>query len=40
MLAALARTAHTPVIKPWPKRYTVEGGFTLDDFTVDEAIAP
>lgn len=37
MLAALARTAHTPVIKPWPLRPAVDGGFTLDDFTVDEA---
>ncbi|WP_066285291.1 IS1182 family transposase [Arthrobacter sp. B6] len=37
MLAALARTGHTPVIKPWPLRPAVEGGFTLDDFTVDEA---
>ena len=37
MLAALALTAHTPVIKPWPLRPAVEGGFTLDDFTVDEA---
>ena len=37
MLAALALTAHTPVIKPWPLRPTVEGGFTLDDFSVDEA---
>jgi hypothetical protein len=37
MLAALVRTAHTPVIKPWPLRPAVEGGFTLDDFTVDEA---
>lgn len=37
MLAALALTGHTPVIKPWPLRPTVEGGFTLDDFTVDEA---
>ncbi len=37
MLAALARTGHTPVIKPWPVRPAVEGGFTLDDFTVDEA---
>ena len=36
MLAALARTAHTPVIKPWPLRPAVDGGFTLDDFTVDE----
>ncbi|MCP9002114.1 IS1182 family transposase [Pseudarthrobacter sp. RMG13] len=37
MLAALARTTHTPVIKPWPLRPAVDGGFTLDDFTVDEA---
>ena len=37
MLAALARTAHTPVIKPWPLRPAVDAGFTLDDFTVDEA---
>ena len=37
MLAALSRTSHTPVIKPWPLRPAVEGGFTLDDFTVDEA---
>jgi hypothetical protein len=32
MLAALALTAHTPVIKPWPSRPAIEGGFTLDDF--------
>jgi hypothetical protein len=38
MLAALARTAHTPVVKPWPLRPAVKGGFTLDDFTVDEAV--
>lgn len=37
MLAALAGTGHTPVIKPWPLRPAVEGGFTLDDFTVDES---
>ncbi len=37
MLAALASTGHTPVIKPWQLRPTVEGGFTLDDFTVNEA---
>ena len=37
MLAALALAGHAPVIKPWPLRPTVEGGFTLDDFTVDEA---
>ncbi|MDQ0862881.1 IS1182 family transposase [Arthrobacter globiformis] len=36
MLAALASTGLLPVIKPWPLRPTVEGGFSLDDFTVDE----
>jgi IS5 family transposase len=36
MLAALARTGYTPVIKPWPLRPAVEGGFTLDDFTLDD----
>jgi IS5 family transposase len=36
-LAALAAAGHTPVIKPWPLRPSVAGGFTLDDFTVDEA---
>ena len=36
-LAALDRAGHTPVIKPWPLRPAVAGGFTLDDFTVDEA---
>lgn len=37
MLAALASAGRTPVIKPWPVRPAFEGGFTLDDFTVDEA---
>jgi hypothetical protein len=36
MLAALESAGHTPVIKPWSLRPAVEGGFTLDDFTVDE----
>ena len=36
-LAALSRAGHTPVIKPWPVRPAVPGGFTLEDFTVDEA---
>jgi hypothetical protein len=36
-LAALAATGHTAVIKPWRLRPVVPGGFTLDDFTVDEA---
>ena len=33
----MAAGGHTAVIKPWPLRPAVEGGFTLDDFTVDEA---
>jgi hypothetical protein len=34
--AALLKAGHTPVIKPGPLRPAVEGGHTLDDFTVDE----
>lgn len=34
--AALKQAGHTPVIKPGPLRPAVEGGFTIDDFTVDE----
>jgi hypothetical protein len=36
-LAALAAAGHPAVIKPIPLRPVVPGGFTLDDFTVDEA---
>src|SRR5215217_1117863 len=36
-LAALAAAGHTAVIKPWPRRPAVAGGFTGDDFTIDEA---
>jgi Transposase DDE domain/Transposase domain (DUF772) len=35
--AALAEGGHTAVIKPGPLRPAVAGGFTRDDFTVDEA---
>jgi hypothetical protein len=35
-LAALGRAGHLPVIKPWPLRPAVAGGFTADDFIVDE----
>jgi hypothetical protein len=35
-LAALHNAGHTPIIKPWPLRPAVEGGFTIDDFTVVE----
>jgi transposase len=34
--AALTAAGHTPIIKPVPLRPAVEGGFTLDDFTVDD----
>ena len=34
--AALAEGGHTAVIKPWPLKPAVDGGFTLDDFTADE----
>lgn len=35
MLHALDAAGHTPVIKPWPLRPAVEGGFTIEDFTYD-----
>jgi hypothetical protein len=35
--AALAQAGHVAVIKPGPLRPAVEGGFTIDDFTADEA---
>ena len=34
--AAMSQAGHTAVIKPGPLKPAVEGGFTLDDFTVDE----
>jgi hypothetical protein len=34
-LAALADAGHRAIIKPWPLRPAIDGGFTLDDFTVD-----
>ena len=37
LLAAVIEGGHTAVIKPWPLRPAVAGGFTLDEFTVDEA---
>jgi Transposase DDE domain/Transposase domain (DUF772) len=36
-LAALGSAGHTAVIKPWPMQPAVPGGFTADDFTVEEA---
>jgi hypothetical protein len=37
MLAALAAAGHTALIKPWPPRSLIPGGFTAADFVVDEA---
>jgi IS5 family transposase len=34
--AALTQAGHTPVIKPIPLRAAVPGGFTLDNFTINE----
>jgi hypothetical protein len=36
MLAALAETGYRAVIKPWPLRPPIAGGFDIDDFTIDE----
>jgi transposase-like protein DUF772/DDE family transposase len=36
--AAISQAGHTAVIKPGPLKPPVEGGFTIDDFTVDEAV--
>ena len=37
MLAALAAAGHEPLVKPWPVPAAVPGGFTVDDFIVDQA---
>lgn len=36
MLAAVTAAGHVPVIKPMPLSRAVPGGFTIDDFAVDE----
>lgn len=36
MLAALAQAGHLALVKPMPLRAAVPGGFTIDDFTIDE----
>jgi hypothetical protein len=36
---AIARAGHVAVLKPKPLQPAVAGGFTIDDFTVDEAAA-
>ncbi|MGR7026995.1 IS1182 family transposase [Geodermatophilus sp. URMC 62] len=37
MLAGLAAAGHTAVIKPWPVRTLIAGGFSTADFLVDTA---
>lgn len=36
MLAAIRGAGHVPLVKPMPLRSAVPGGFTIDDFTIDE----
>jgi hypothetical protein len=36
MLDALDKAGRKPIIKPWPVRPAVEGGFTIDDFSYDD----
>jgi len=36
-LKAITDAKHTPMVKPWPTKPTVPGGFDIDDFTVDES---
>jgi len=35
-LDKIEQTGHAPLVKPWPTRPAVPGGFDIDDFTVDE----
>lgn len=37
MLAELDTAGHIALVKPWPVNPAVPGGFTVDDFTVDES---
>ena len=37
MLHQLNEQQWTPLLKPWPIKSAVEGGFTIDDFTYDTA---
>jgi len=36
VLKAITDAKHTAMVKPWPTKPTVPGGFDIDDFTVDE----
>ncbi len=35
-LNAILGAGHTPLVKPWPTKPAVPGGFGIDEFTVDE----
>ena len=35
-LAAITGAGHVPLVKPWAFKPAVPGGFTIDDFTLDE----
>jgi hypothetical protein len=35
-LKAITDANHIPLVKPWPTKPTIPGGFDIDDFTVDE----
>ena len=37
LLAQITAAGHTPIIKPMPLGRAVPGGFTIDDFRIDEA---
>ncbi|MDJ1372803.1 IS1182 family transposase [Gulosibacter molinativorax] len=37
LLAQVTAAGHVPIIKPMPLSRAVPGGFTIDDFTIDEA---
>ena len=36
VLDKIEKAGHTPLVKPWPTKPAVPGGFEPDDFTVDE----
>jgi transposase len=36
-LDAITKAGHTPMVKPWPTKPAVPNGFSIDEFTVDEA---
>lgn len=36
LLAQITAAGHTPIFKPMPLGQAIRGGFTVDDFTIDE----